>query len=62
MVEKSYSAAHAKLVELSSKIDDPKERTRIRETASQVHECLEQLAKKSQELLDAAREVEQLKI
>jgi hypothetical protein len=62
VVERSYSASHAKLVELSSKIDDDKERTRIRETASQVHECLSQLADKAQRLLDAAREVEKLQI
>lgn len=60
VIEKSYSAAHAKLVGLSSKIKDPKERTRIEETASQVHECLSHLAEKAQNLLDAAREVEGL--
>lgn len=62
LYEKSYSAAHAKLVELTAKAHDPNERTRIREAASQVHECLSMLVEKSQELLNAAREVEELKV
>ena len=62
VVERSYSAAHAKLVELTAKAHDPNERTRIQEAASQVHECLGMLVEKSQELLDAARDVEQLKV
>lgn len=52
-MEKSYSLAHAKLVELSSKIEDKNERTRICETASQVRGCLRQLINSASRLIDA---------
>lgn len=60
LVERSYSEAHARLVELSSKIGEESERARIRETADQVKCCLVELVARFEKLLNAAREVEAL--
>jgi hypothetical protein len=54
--EKAYSAAHAKLVELSDQV--AKQPVRCRETASQVRGCLKQLILSAEELQNAAEELE----
>jgi hypothetical protein len=56
--EKSYSAAHAKLVELADKIDE--QPIRCHETACQMRGCLKRLVTVAEELQNAADALEKV--